>query len=218
MHKARIAEWMLSLFTTGDRAASMAGDLVESAAGRRGLRFWWRLAQTAASLAWKSIAAEPLFMMGLAFRGLLLNLSLWFLVSLAMVAVALVGIFVAAAGGGTAALAAIPKLSGHKSLFSFVFFVLATVTGFAIQFQTGRWIARRARGREIAACSVFLAIGTILWMAARDVTLYAIERASRTHLPSESVVVTLLGNLIVWLPLLAGAVRVRRRSTPKGPA
>jgi hypothetical protein len=155
-------------------------------------------------------------MVGLAFRGLLLNLSLWFL-TVGMLVVLIAGFFIAGGGAGKAALATVPKLSGH-GLFSFVIFALITVTGFAIEFQTGRWIARRSRGREIAACAVFLTIGTILMLAVRDALLYAIGHASRTPVPSQSALGILIGNLITWLPLVAGAVRVRSRFTPKRPA
>jgi hypothetical protein len=50
MNTASIAEWVLSRFTTPERAASIVGDLVEST-GRRGtVWFWFSVMRTAFSL------------------------------------------------------------------------------------------------------------------------------------------------------------------------
>ncbi len=77
MPKAQIAELILSLFTTRERAASTVGDLIENAPGRGTRWFWSGVSRTALSLFWCSFAAEPAFIAGIAFRGLMLNLTLY---------------------------------------------------------------------------------------------------------------------------------------------
>ncbi len=67
MHNAAIAEWILSLVVTPDRAASTVGDLVEEASSRGILRFWSCVLQTAGSHLWHDLTVSPLRMFG---RGL----------------------------------------------------------------------------------------------------------------------------------------------------
>ena len=55
MRKVTAAEWLLSLFTTPDRASAVAGDLLE----QRG-SFWFNTLRTAGALLLKSAAAQPL--------------------------------------------------------------------------------------------------------------------------------------------------------------
>jgi hypothetical protein len=59
MPKANIAERILALVTTGDRAASIVGDLTEGTAARGVFRFWPGVLRTAASLLWRNVAEEP---------------------------------------------------------------------------------------------------------------------------------------------------------------
>jgi hypothetical protein len=77
MRKAQIAELILSLFTSRDRAASTVGDLMENALGHGGWWFWSGVSRTALSLFWSSFSAEPYFVAGIAIRGLMLNLTLY---------------------------------------------------------------------------------------------------------------------------------------------
>ena len=50
MHKAQIAELILSLFTSRERAASTVGDLIENAPGGGNWSFWSGVSRTAFSL------------------------------------------------------------------------------------------------------------------------------------------------------------------------
>src|SRR5580692_6426822 len=75
MRNAYIAEWILSLFTTRERAGATVGDLTESASAHGVLWFWSGVLRTALSLLWADFAAEPGFLAGLSFRALILNLS-----------------------------------------------------------------------------------------------------------------------------------------------
>jgi len=140
MRKAHIAERILSLFTSRDRAASMAGDLIENARGRSPMRFWADVCRTALSLLWRDFSADPSFLAGLAFRGLLVNLSLFI--------VMLIGIIVCSGLFGL--IVRSPPL--------WVFRLWGAIAMCAAQFQTGQWLGRRARGKEMLACVAFLIV------------------------------------------------------------
>jgi hypothetical protein len=56
MHNIYIAEWILALVTSGDRAMSTTGDLLEEAAARGAVWFWSHVLHTAASLLWRDNA------------------------------------------------------------------------------------------------------------------------------------------------------------------
>ena len=139
MHKDRIAEWVLALVTSRERAASTVGDLMEGAATRGGRWFWSSVLRTTASLLWDGFAADPGKMLGLAFRGWLLGLVLLFACFL-----------------GTVLLFGIPYLIvvvwiiGSRALPGGLARFLIEAAGFGgamlCQFQVGRWIARRAPG------------------------------------------------------------------------
>jgi hypothetical protein len=77
MRNATAAEWILTLTTTNDRAASTVGDLLEEASSRGGLWFWSSVLRTASSHLWRGLRAAPLRIVGLAFSGLLAYLVLF---------------------------------------------------------------------------------------------------------------------------------------------
>ena len=70
MHNVNIAEWILALVTTRDRAASTVGDLAEGAATRGAVWFWSGVLRTAASLLWRDIVEQSARFTGLALIGL----------------------------------------------------------------------------------------------------------------------------------------------------
>lgn len=70
MPSAHIAEWILALVTTRDRAASTVGDLTEQAATRDATWFWFSVLRTAASLLWRSLMEHPVRLTGLALLGI----------------------------------------------------------------------------------------------------------------------------------------------------
>lgn len=53
MHSAAIAEWILSRFTSNERAASIVGDLVEIGERKGALWFWLALCGVVLSLVWR---------------------------------------------------------------------------------------------------------------------------------------------------------------------
>ena len=69
MHSTHLAEWILGLVTSRDRAASTVGDLVEEASSRGAVWFWSGIVRIAASLLWRGVAENPLRLAGVAFIG-----------------------------------------------------------------------------------------------------------------------------------------------------
>ena len=59
MPNVNIAERIIALVTTGDRAGSIVGDLTEGTAARGAFRFWLGVLRTATSLLWRNVAEEP---------------------------------------------------------------------------------------------------------------------------------------------------------------
>lgn len=59
MRRELLAEWILSLVTDREHAASTIGDLIEEAPANKPVWFWNSLMQTAISLLWNGITAAP---------------------------------------------------------------------------------------------------------------------------------------------------------------
>src|SRR6187397_1784508 len=74
MRKAGIAEAILSLTTSRDHAASIAGDLVQQAPLKGVTWFWGSLVRTTASLTLKAFTEAPVRVTGLALLGLFLQM------------------------------------------------------------------------------------------------------------------------------------------------
>lgn len=69
MRRDSLAQLILSLATTPDRAASTIGDLVEESSTRGSLWFWSNVLSTACSLCWRDFCSAPLRMLGLGLWG-----------------------------------------------------------------------------------------------------------------------------------------------------
>ena len=201
MHKDRIAEWLLSQVTTRERAVSTVGDLTESAATHGAGWFWSNVARTLASLLWRGFGDAPGPMMGLALRAWLLSLALLLAALLCLVVLgAFFGLVYAtlasASGSGLGAFA-----GGGVLVW------VAKAVGLAVavlcQFQVGRWLARRAPGREFSA---WLALIMLQWIPAAVIGMgVALSTRNSGWLPSPLY-------LLLDLPCLAGALWVRRRA------
>jgi len=149
MHKDRVAEFLLESVTTRERSAPTLGDLRESAATRGEVWFWANVLGTTASLLWRAMVADKRRMLGLALRAWLLSLAVG-------AAVTIAGIFIVGLVLGLTA-------SNGSIGFGFTITSLLPILigSMAItQFFVGRWIARRAPGRELPAC---LAIAILQW-------------------------------------------------------
>jgi hypothetical protein len=163
MPENRIAELLLASVTAPDRAKSIVGDLRESAATRGELWFWASVVRTTASLSWHGITAGPRRMFGLAFRGLLLAFltQVWFVGAASMAVLAYRSLTSQTTGTGVVA--------GGLSAWNLMGWMWA-------DFYVGRWMARRAPGRELSAwlalsmlqfvimSAIVLALGSRNWV------------------------------------------------------
>jgi hypothetical protein len=196
MLKAKVAEWILSLTTTHDRATSTAGDLIEESSTRGALWFWSSLLRTTLALIWRAWTDAPLQMTGFAVRACLIQFGVFL--------VAAVGVGIGSVFGWFSL--SPQSLATTAEAATFVVVALAVMAG---DFQVGRWIARRAPQRELAACIGYIVVRTVF--------LQILEAISPTAPPP----VTLMGQLAILdqllragelLCLFAGIRRVRRQS------
>ncbi len=146
MHSINVAEWILALVTTTDRATSTVGDLTEGAATRGMVWFWSGILRTAASLLWRDVAARPARVTGLAFLGL----AVYIVVDLLFAFLSGVAFFWAA------------MTSGHQlhldSLGWKLWFIAPVLVSSLL---IGRILAHWAPRRELAACVVYLTVASI---------------------------------------------------------
>jgi hypothetical protein len=146
MHSTNIAEWVLALVTTRDRAASTVGDLTETAADRGAVWFWSAVLRTAASLLWRDIAERPARLTGLAFLGLAIY----------------IGIDLLFAGLSGFAFGLTAMATGHSAHLDSIgwklWFALRVLVGSVF---VGRILARWAPGRELSACVVYAILASI---------------------------------------------------------
>src|SRR6202451_2497320 len=133
MPEPRLAERMLSLVVTPDRAASIVGDLVEASPGGRTPRIsmWISVARIGISLLWKDVSASPGRTLYLATAGAFMNVS-----------------FLAPFGAAFFLLAIVLGLLGstllHRDVTIAVYPLLVCVAISAAvpaPYMTGRWIA-----------------------------------------------------------------------------
>jgi hypothetical protein len=79
MRSIYVAEWILALVTSRDRATSTVGDLAEGAPARGAVWFWFSVLRTAASLLWRDVAEKPARAVGLAFLGMAILIAVDYL-------------------------------------------------------------------------------------------------------------------------------------------
>ena len=146
MPNVDIAERILALVTTGDRAASVAGDLTEGTAARGVFWFWLGVSRTATSLLWRNIAEQPGRLCMLAFLSLAVYLGVELLFA------GLIGlVFFGAA-----------MASGHPlHLDSIGWNLWLAAPVLVSSLFIGRMLARLAPGRELAACAVYTILVSI---------------------------------------------------------
>ena len=191
MRNARLAEWILSLVTTPERASATVGDLLEDRVAPGALRFWSAVMLTSLSLLWRDVADSPLRIARLAALGLLLQ---WLMS---------VGIAI-----GYWLFYAVFKHTWPTLVATGVLMLLA-------QFQVGRVLAKRSPGRELAP-----SVATTLLAVALPFLIVVLS-AGRARFPTgqlirdvvygPSPVWSFVSQLPFFLVLLAGAARVRRQ-------
>ena len=197
MPEPRLAERMLSLVITPDRAASIVGDLVEASPGGRTPRIsvWICVARIGISLLWKDVSASPGRTLYLATAGAFMNVS-----------------FLAPFGAAFFSLAIVLGLLGstllHRDVTIAVHPLLACLmicAAIPAPFMTGRWIARRSQGRELAPCLVL----TILAFATWGAFCLALGRHIALMNGLSGILPTLACLTVAALSLNAGAVQAR---------
>jgi hypothetical protein len=189
MRSATAAEWILSLATTPERAASTVGDLIEEAPPRGALWFWSNVLRTASSHIWRDLRAAPLRMLGLAFAGLAAHIALlvlfeWFL---------------------NAAWKSITEslgLSFHSAVYIGGMYVTIVLKMTASAFLAGWFLAGRSKGMAAPFAAVAL------------IAVFYSE--SLYHLATQPFPTLALATFCALeLSVIAGAVLFRRRSLAK---
>jgi hypothetical protein len=181
MTKSRIAEWILSQVLPPDRAASTVGDWMEDVDKRGPVWFWSCVFRTAVSAIRSDFTESPGFMLILALRGWLFS---WFLFAVtAAVLAPVIYLFV---------ILPKPHLIAHTAFWAELLVSLAWNAWLGV--LTGRWIARRTPGKEMAAC-----IALVLISLAAPSPAHA--RADRSNVVQCAV---------FGISLLAGALWLRR--------
>jgi hypothetical protein len=204
--KVRSAEWILSQVLPPDRAASTIGDWLEDAPKRGNIWFWSCVLRTTTSAIRNDLTDRPFGMLGLTLRGCLVcALLTWLAVSLWFTAMSPFFIAFAICKGLKIAI---------PGAVNAIWLVSGTLTGlFAqawCQYQTGRWIARRAPGREMAACLVFCLLLPMVFRLA-GVVMTAALYVTRPHIPLTMPIV-IASNTVYIFAAFAGAQYVRRHS------
>jgi len=201
MRNAHVAQWMLSLVTTPDRAASTVGDLLEDPATGGPIRFWGSIAFTVVALLCGELAASPWRMARLAVYGIILQfLSLFVLILIVLVASLVIG---------SGARSYAPPIDASTSTGA----ITLALFGVLSQFQVGRMLAKRSPGTELAACmatTIFgYAVPIVIFLAMQELAVLPAGQMS-TVFQTGTFVEFVAYQILPFLALLAGAARVRR--------
>jgi hypothetical protein len=155
MRKIHLAEWILCLVTTRDRAASTVGDLAEAESAHGVAGFWSGVLRTAAALLWRDIAENPARITVLATLGLAVYIG--------------IDMLHAYETGGLfywAIMANGPQLHLDSIGWKIWFAAPIVVSSLLI----GRMLARWAPGRELAACVMYAIVSSSTTWSRRSVT------------------------------------------------
>lgn len=207
MRNGSVAEVLLALFTSPDRALSIAGDLREQAPSRFRGWFWLQIAWTAGALFWQDLRDAPLRISGLVVAG-------WI------------------AHHATVLYVAIPlaQFLGWRQPFDFsweqeaAWLMGVLLFGLVlVPFLFGLAIGRFSGGRPMTVCIAFALIGQNLltsyfihgyWISMGDMA--AAEKIAvllRLQLKGHAFV-----NAVVAVPMLAAGYLYRRRALRQGTA
>jgi len=199
MRKIDAAEWLLSLTTTRERAASTAGDLLEGSSGRGTFWFWWSLGRTTTSNVWASFTGEPWKITGLAVR-MALRSVLYFSLIFSGIVLAHVAIAIAAGDGSrehTEAL--VDSATSSASVEGVIAVLLSSI-------PLGTWLARKAAQQELAVLMVS-------WVLARAVWTLALIASPTLRFSFADLTMDLLLTIATTFCMFVGISRVRKRSS-----
>ena len=197
MRKVDAAEWLLSLTTTTERAASTAGDLQEQSAAHGTFWFWASALRTTASLLWSSFTASPFRFAGLALRAAVI--SSWYMLLL------VTGILMV---HGLIAVMVLhyntPELV--RESFDSMYVVEGTISLLVASFPFGKWLAKKAPHQELTVLA-------FSWVAFRAfwVLILLLSGSARAAFSPMEVIYDLLLTVGCTPFVLAGIARGRRR-------
>jgi len=212
LRKIRVAEWMLSLVLTEDRAAAAIGDWMEESDARGSVWFWTCVFRTVGAHVWSEFVESPAEMVWLGLGGFGWNLL--------VVTGFMASIFLLTIMGhhgdiryshdwlwtNTAKNPASPPQMELSWSVQLIWWFLYS----ARLLQTGRWIARRTPGREIAGCAAVALAGWMTMALWYVVATILSMRGDNIHaVVSVSSVATLVAHDAI---LFAGALWVRARA------
>jgi hypothetical protein len=185
--------------------------LLEDGRARGVLWFWSGVSRTALSLLWSSFAEEPSRLAVIGFRGLLLNLSLF---AMAFIGIMVLSVVFATAVGIFAYASGLKSLAPDSPWLRWPFGLAGMLAFGAVQSHTGRWLAGRARDKEIAVCVAFVIVQTIIMQIVGEVLFggrWFTIRANAPGLPGPDITwgYIAINNILMVTALLAGAMRVR---------
>jgi hypothetical protein len=198
MDKGKIAEWFISLVMERTQAASVVGDLLEIGASQSAAWFWSNVFRTWAANVWRSGKSEPRFVFGIATLGTLIEVGLCYIGSITFA----LGLNVV-----------INEASLPLSIQYMPALLLARnlVINLGSSFYAGRWIARYARGREVAVCAAMVIIGPVVasGLCALCWCLFSLKESPA---PRFVFVWWNWWVILCFAPRLLGAVLVRSRT------
>ena len=181
MHNAELAERVLSLVTTRERASAIVGDLEESQSGP----LLFSVAQTFVAMLYRDIARNLGALAGTAVLGLVATVFAMFASVIAL-------IMTIAAGVGFAWVAGF-EVTPPGWVFPGSAFLIFLAVAYAI----GRWMARECPGHELAVCVTFVLVHCLFEMAVLLIT------GDRLYVANVAF------GFVFDLPMFAGAIRVR---------
>ena len=195
MRNAAAAEWLLSLVCEPEQACSVTGDLLEQGHGRGAFQFWLSVLQTASFHVLQDLRSAWGWMLWLAVLGFLEFAVVGMLVSSIVAAIIITW------------MRHWPYLitpnSSYIPPWGYNALVLADIT--AVLFIVGWDVARRSGGRELASSVASLcALGA--WWALRALTFSAAPTLPPSYIRDSP-------HWLLTLPVIAGAIFCRRRST-----
>jgi hypothetical protein len=196
MRKEYLAEVVISLVTSHERAVSIVGDILEDNETRGACRFWLCVVQTGLSQLWQQISAAPFALAGAAIGSMFVTFgfTLLFVVSFVVIELIVVLFFLMAFNLG-------PPSWMWRWPEALAFHLL-------VPFLVGRWISQRYPGREAA---VSLSWGTLYVVMDIGLQLILLE-IGKPHVDIETLSPHLFRLLSYPIAVLAAAAFSRAKS------
>ncbi len=218
MRSAQIAEWILGLFLEPGRAAAYTGDLLEEAAENGPIWFWSSGARLAIMRFGYDVAESPFFLAGVLLRACIQNIAVTCFIIAGSIILLIVP-FALFAGLLHAVFGL--RLSVTSEPVRWIGSIGGTAMIVLAAFYTGRWIAVKMPGREIAACIAMCMAQPLFWfiigLLITRIWAGPIEHYMRTHPgPAQSEPLGLadtgLNYLMTFIGFFVGALKIRSRS------